>query len=193
MLDQTTAETTATARHKQPEIIERRLVWKGGVVEIKIPTENFCRLGNFQDLWYMQFGRVISPKNIINVFLHADRPQEYCCKKIRAEIEVHLKRFADGRCYHHIDLRPTENPPSHKLRVQPGIGTARQEGLTILPLEYPQVGEILLSEFLAPDPQLARLKEAGWQIKTEDGRKVELTRMKDGKERTMTHFKPKSA
>jgi len=206
-----TTDTVVSVPHTPNTIVERTTVWKGGVVEMKIPTESYCRQGSFEDFWYVQFGRVISPKNIINVFVHADRPMEYCGKKIRAEIEICLKRFADGRCYHHIDLRPTTEPASHKLKILPDVGMEQKDGLIILPLEQPQTGEVLLISFAKStkvealpteqqvpktsstgDGQLDRLLAAGWNIESGgNGREVELFKYKDGKKRTMTHHKPK--
>ncbi len=41
------------------------------------------------------------------------------------------------------------------------------------------------------DRQLDRLLAAGWQVSEENDRVVTLTRMKDGKERAMTHYRPR--
>jgi len=209
MLDQTATQTATAATKKAAQITERKLVWKGAVVEIKIPTESFCRVAGYKDFWYMQFGRVISSGNIINMFLHADVPQDYCYKKIRAEIEVHLKRFDDGRCYHHIDLRPTEKPVNHKLKVLPSTDEAKEDGVIVLPLEHPQVGEILLTPLAShnvaavpaaqPDskestgyPVLDRmLSQDGWMIEKEDKKLVYLYKGEGVGRRTTKFQKPK--
>src|SRR3990167_7062365 len=104
---------------RQPvAVLKRELLWSGGIIEIKIPA--VCREGAFEDIKFIQLARFVKG-GVVNFFVHNQKPTLYCGKTITASVEVLCKKYADGRAFLYVDLRPITKPATHRLVVEPRL------------------------------------------------------------------------
>lgn len=174
------APATSSTRTPVP-IKERKSLWKGGTVEIKIPDQ--CREGSFESVTFIQFTRQVK-KGLVNLFVVADNPAQYIGKTIVAEVEVMHKEMADGRKFVYVDLRPAAGKATHQLFVSFAPVITKQPVVFRAPTLG---GEVAVFLDISGDRQLDRLLASGWTIQHHNDKEVYLTKG----ERSLTHIRPK--
>lgn len=118
------ASTAAASRQPVP-VIDRELLWEGGVVEIEVPLE--ARRGQVDDngnlIHFLQW-RVLVVNGMLNLFLHVPEEQInlYRGDKFNAEVKVWKKVHKDNRTFIHIDVVPASGGPTHALYVLNNMG-----------------------------------------------------------------------
>jgi hypothetical protein len=208
----------ATSTRAPIAVTNRELLWSGGVIEISVPADAAERRYTEMedDVHYLQFSRNIKG-GVVNCFVHTN-DTSFLGKKITAEIAVMRKTLVDGRTYLYIDLRPVERTTiiTHRLAIvanEPGMWSGNDWVMFETP--SPLRGAIILSApdakivpnspinqtrrvakppretSASGDPQLDRLLADGWEIASDHGTAVVLSKMKKGERRTMTHHRPK--
>lgn len=175
---------TSSAKPKTPgQVVERKTLWHGGTVSINVPAE--CRDGVFEGMHFIQFARHVVG-GLVNFFVHDSTPAQYKGKTIVAEAEVIFKKFADGRSFIHVDLRPTNGNPTHMLDLVYKHLKSSPEKL-VFKTPHPLKGAFEISQILTGDGQLDRLIAQGWKVQHEDATTVYLTKG----DRQLNHIKPK--
>jgi|SRR3989344_5032158 len=184
-LDVASTATSSSPSSKVPpgQITERKSLWRGGTVSIIVPTE--CRDGTFGDIHFIQFARHVVG-GLVNFFVHDSNPEQHKGKTIVAEVELVFKKFADGKSFVHVDLRPTNGKPSHTLDLIYKHFKSSPEKL-VFKTPHPLRGAIEISQILTGDGQLDRLISQGWKVQHEDDTTVYCTKG----DRQLRHAKPK--
>ena len=136
---------SATSSKRQPvAVLKRELLWDGGIIEIKIPA--VCREGAFEDIKFIQFARFVKG-GVVNFFVHNQKPTLYCGKTITASVEVLCKKYADGRAFLYVDLRPITKPATHRLVVEPRlVFDLRNDTLYHMHTPAPLQGTVIIKE-----------------------------------------------
>ena len=136
---------SATSSKRQPvAVLKRELLWKGGIIEIKIPA--VCREGTFEDIKFIQFARFVKG-GVVNFFVHDDNPAQHCGKTITASVQVFRKEHADGRAFLYVDLRPITKPATHRLVVNPQVSIVYPALCVVLKTPSPLHGEIVITKY----------------------------------------------
>lgn len=102
-------------------VADRRLLWEGGTVAIKIPTN--ATIGTYSSpagakhfLQFMQYVR----GGVVNIHYHGSMLASFRGKKVLAHLQVWLKTLDDGREFLYLDLHPVSDqsaPPTKRLAV----------------------------------------------------------------------------
>lgn len=217
-----------------PEVAEKRTPvevislishWSGGVASIRVPVEKI-RTGSFTEngveQTYIQFARPIKGNgergDLINLFVHGKKPEQYCGKTVVAEIEIMHKLLADGREYYHIDLHlaPEDTQVTDRLVIVhvDDLPAEIPKGWVVLRTPPPVNGAIILmppgtkmppakvavcrtptkSHAIVPtgNPTADRMIAAhGWNFDSETFIKIVLWKNKGGVRVTTEVLKPK--
>lgn len=206
----------AASTRPQRTIIGREQIADGFVARINLPKN--MDPGKYPDgdrqVSYFHFARTVRG-GAIHFFLHSDGSgQLEQSSAVTAEVKIMRKWYDDGSDMFYIDLFPTEKPVTHQLSVMtrsegswtgtdwPIIETnAPVEGLIIM---SPPGAKLLSAQEAAvcvrpandtvqsaKDPQLDWLiVREGWSVVKQLPNKVELSRVRHGKTKTMTYYRP---
>ncbi len=192
----------ATSSRISVEVIKRESLWRGGIVEIKIPL--VCREGMTNDLHFIQFARTVKG-GLINFFVRDENPIQHCGRTITAEAEILRKEYADGRSFVYVDLRPApDKAATLRLIVEQklNLSVPRNEVLFAAQTTLPLEGIVVISTRKAApkqristtgDSQLDRLLADGWVVTAESASEVYLRKGERGSlgERKLIHHRPK--
>lgn len=186
--DVTSPSTARTPR----KVISRDLLWDKGTISIVVPTT--AREGEFSDesvsLKFLQFTRNIK-NGVVNLFVHGDDLKSLRGKEIVAHVNLYRKCMDDGKSYLYVDLIPTNGAATHLMRIDGGPSKHKGGFLAKPPLEG-FVHFELVNLASTGDSKLDQYLMDGWTIKCQDEKTVSLFKTKDGKEKTMVHYKPKN-
>ncbi len=156
---ETDVALAATSPRVPSKVLERKLLWEGGVVKITIPAkakEGFVENPE-GDICFLQFAESVDG-GLINIFLHTSEPETYRGNRITAAIEVWQKSFEDGRAFLFIDLHPVADDVTitHKLQITFGRPGVWSNNLVVFKTPLPQKGAVILSPLsaVATSPKL---------------------------------------
>lgn len=130
-------------------VVERKMLWRGGVSKIKIPLE--ARLMEFRNganaLKYFEFHRAV-PGGIVKCFVHLKNEADKNCRgsRIKAAVAVMSKTLSDDREYLYVDLVPAHElaPVTHRLAVVPANSKV-EEGWETFPTPSPVRGMVVMA------------------------------------------------
>jgi|GEM_PF-6462885 len=176
-----------------------------GVVEMRISNDaQTAELDTPEGtIKYLRFKRGIKGGDV-PCYLHTD-DVSVVGRNIRACFTLFERTHADQSKQVHLDLRPTEIEPTHRLFF------LTEEDLRRCAAEWPRFAtpqikrgfvviaplDAKLAEPSVPlrtpetDAQLERLLKAGWAIKENRGASVLLSKPNGNGEKTMVHHRPK--
>jgi hypothetical protein len=128
-VDVGTPEAAAVAARPPREVKKRELRWsdEGTVIQILVPRSakagEYPANGMQKAGSYLQFYLPING-GVVSLFVHTDKPEDLLGQTITATPTVWVKTLAgnEGKDeqFLYIDLKPTEGPVSHKMRISGG-------------------------------------------------------------------------
>ena len=202
---------------ERPTVTKREVVWQGAVVNLRVPaTANESVYVDSQvAIPYLHFAHSVKNGNVhCHILLDGETPDlrgEY----VTAAVSVLKKTMSNGQEALYVDLRPVQDstPVTHRFGVISRVfDLIPAESWTVFETPKPLRGAIVFTPpdaklaqpesqqdtpekiarpLASNDPQLDRLLADGWQIKTDEGGKVVLIKLKKGKECEMIHHRRK--
>lgn len=189
-------------------VIERNLIWKDDDVLVDILVARDAIEGSYpkdgERVPYLQFKRGFRG-GYINCFIHGGAVSG---KSIVARPVIMEKVLDDGRRYFHVDLFPVEGLKSTRrlLTVKRDHVLDHPEDCEVFLTPPPLFGMIAIvplkekkegPELWKPKPvstgdlKLDQLLNDGWAIQTAEAKTVLLSKVTNGKTKTMVHYRPK--
>ncbi len=131
-------------------VLERKMLWVGGVIEITVPET--ANEGSYpSDAGPQRFVRFAQSVKggVVNFFVHDAEPTRLLGKKIIADVKIWEKRLADGRKFLYVDFHPTANTSSavHRMSVMNAQkkDIVMEEGFAAFETPAPFVGVVVVA------------------------------------------------
>ena len=145
---------------KKPfEVIERKILWSGGIIKIKVPAGalKLTYSSPAGDVRYLQFAYPIKKGQLINLFVLSDI--DCRGKDIIAETTVMQKRLSDDRQFLYVDLKPVTEyrEITHRLVVLKDDATTKPDWI-IFDTPPPMNGLVVL---IPPDEKISSPTKKG--------------------------------
>lgn len=212
----------ATSSATPVTVLKRELLWGGGAIAIKIPTD--AEEGQYpSDVGppnrFLRFPQNVKG-GVVNIFCHLDpneEPESVRGKKFILDVGIWRKTLSDGRQYLYVDLDTPISKDSTLVTDRLAVMSCKasdivqQEGLTVFETPAPLDGVIVVTpaeskiwvkaqltvvektkKSTTGDSQLDHYLADGWKVASEDEREVRLLKDKNGKLCRIVHKKPKS-